>query len=428
MRRRNLLWLLLLPALWFALYEPREIVVHGTPPLQVRANEHAAATRLLEQWGLETSRVLSPGALFPLPDTDSLLILTGQRGALGAERGQQLRDWVDRGGQLLVVARPLPRGQDPETVDAAVWHDHDPLLFPLGVTAWRTEAPEPRPTAPELLEQYLDAGVLFQRLCINPSADMEAECADVMCRHHRPWHDSRWVAGGGIRRFGLEAGVALRHPALDTEGLIPTPDTPHATSLSFGAENEWGHQLLALSTGEGRLLVLTGLDIWNNEQLHLLDHAWLLREASRDASRVWFVQNLDMPPLGRWLWQQAWPLIIALALALALFLWNRIPREGARLDGTTGGGRDFLEHLLAASRFRWRTGNRDALLAPLRRQVEARLARHPIPAGRDQRLRYLARHTGTDREAIARALTTRPESQDELIEFIATLQMLRSRL
>lgn len=428
MRRRNWLWLLLLPLAWLAAYEPHEVVVHTAPPLEVRANEHAAASRLLAQWGLESRRILTPGALFPLPDHDTLLILKSNRGALNEGQARQLRAWVADGGRLLVTARPLPRGRNQQEATEQIRRDNDPLLYPLGVTSWHTRAPEPDPSAPELVERYLDAGTLFQRLCINASAEMKKECEDVMCRHRRPWHDSILERNGHRYRLGLDAGLEIRHPHLDNEAPSPGPAQPVASKLRYQAGNEWGQQLVSLTLGNGELLVVTSLDIWNNEQLHLLDHAWLLRQAGDEKARVWFVQNLDMPSLGRWLWERAWPLILGLLVVLALFLWRHIPRQGTLLSPQTGRQRDFLEHLVAASRFLWRTGNRRELLAALRRQVEKRLAAHPLPADSQARLSYLARYADMDQARIERALYQPPQNREQLIEWIATLQLLRSRL
>lgn len=425
-RHSKWLWLLLIPLGWFAAFEPRETVVHTAPPMPVRSNDHAAASRLLEQWGLESRRILTAGALFPLPDTDTLLILQRQRGGLTGDQARRLLDWTAGGGRLLVVARALPRGHDQQQAPPRVWRDNDPLLYPLGITAWRTEAPEPRPSAPELIEQYLDAGTLFQRLCVNASADMKEQCENVMCRHHQPWHDSYLATDSGRRRLGLDAGLALRHAQRDDNA--PGPDKPLATSVRYQADNPWGRQLLSLTLGDGELLVVTGLDIWQNDQLHWLDHAWWLQRVSRDLRRVWFVQNMDMPPLALWLWRQAWPLITALVVVLALFLWQRIPRQASLLSTRGEVGRDFLDHLKASARFLWRTDNRQTLLQALRRQVEQRLATHPVPSGDSERIRYLARYVDTTDEQMARALRQRPDTREELTEFVATLQLLRSRL
>jgi hypothetical protein len=175
-------------------------------------------------------------------------------------------------------------------------------------------------------------------------------------------------------------------------------------------------------------VVTTSLDIWDNQHLHLLDHAWWLRRVSDDRERVWFVRSMTMPSLGNWLWRHSWPLMIALAVVLVLFLWQRLPRQGNMLSPPAGRDRDFLEHLRATARFLWRTDNRRPLLAALRRQVEMGLTEHPLPADEAERIHYLARQAGTSDEKVSRALHKTPGDRDELIEFVATLQLLRSRL
>ena len=67
---------------------------------------------------------------------------------------------------------------------------------------------------------------------------------------------------------------------------------------------------------------------------------------------VWFVQGIDMPPLPLWLWQHAWPLMLALLLALAAWLWRRLPRPGPQWHAAEADRTDYLGHLLALERRR----------------------------------------------------------------------------
>lgn len=427
MRKRIWLWLLPIPLLLAAMFEPYEYIRHGTEPLAVRHNAHAAAERLLTRWGHDSRHILSAGALFPLPPTDTLLILSEQRGMISGDRAAALHDWVRNGGQLVVTARPLPQGYVEESVEENVarWRDHDPLLFALGLTAHRTDAPRPGPETPDFIAQYLDAATLFEQFCVNASAELREKCIGALCRHNDPMVDSHLAGPAGDRRLGLYPGLAFRHVQLG-DAEAPRPEEPLAAGLSWHADNDWGVPMARFRLGEGRLTVLSSLDIWNNQQLHLLDHAWLLQWLSDGAGPVWFVRNMDMPPLGRWLWHHAWPLILGGLALLAFYLWRRMPRTGPILATGTEGERDFLDHLTAAGRYLWRTDNQPALLEPLRQEVRRRMHRHPLPAG--GHYRYLATHAGLTEEQITRALDTAPDSREDLVAMVATLQTLRSRL
>lgn len=424
MRRFSPLWLLaLIPVALLAVYEPYEYVTAGTPPLSVQQNPFAAAERLLDQWGHDSRHVLSSGALYPLPSKDTLLVLTRERGGISGERVQALLDWVRSGGHLVVTAAQPARtgGQD----KARHWQQRDPLLFALGLTSRETMAPRSGAEALDLVKPYLNAEDMFEALCTNPTNEMRERCIGFFCQRSDPLVASRLPTPGGTRRLALPGGLALRHTSLG-HPEAPAPEEPKPARLIHQANNDWGAQLAALRLGDGKVTVLSGLELWHNNSLHLLDHAWLLADLVRDAGPVWFIRNMDMPPLGRWLWQQAWPLIVGLTLVLALFLWRRMPRTGPILASPTARTPDFLDHLSASGRFLWRTDQGAALLQPLRDDIRRRLTNHAVPLG--ERYRYLARCTDLDQVRVQRALSETPETRDALVETVSTLQRIRSRL
>ncbi len=424
MRRFSPLWLLaLIPVALLAVYEPYEYITAGSPPLSVRNNPFAAAERLLEQWDHDSRHVLSAGALYPLPSTDTLLVLTRERAGITGERVQALLDWVRSGGHLVVTAaRPARTGTRDK---AQQWQQRDPLLFALGLTSRETMAPQAGAEGLEAVQSYLNARDMFSALCRNGTNDMRERCIDLFCRRQEPLVDSRLKTSDGTRRLALPGGVALRHTSLG-HPEAPAPEDPEPSGLIRRADNDWGAQLAAFQVGDGELTVLSGLELWHNDAVHLLDHAWLLADLVRDAGPVWFIRNMDMPPLGRWLWQQAWPLITGLALVLALFLWRRMPRTGPILASPAARTPDFLEHLSASGRFLWRTDQRDALLQPLRDDIRRRLATHAVARG--ERYDYLARHAELEPARVERAMSTTPETRDALVEMVSTLQRIRSRL
>src|SRR5690606_32220081 len=158
------------------------------------------------------------------------------------------------------------------------------------------------------------------------------------------------------------------------------------------------------------VLALSDLGPWHNTQLHYLDHAWLLDYFAREHSAVWFVRGIDADRLPAWLWRHAAPLLIALLVLVTLLVWRQLPRRGALLDDDSAASGDFLDHLLASGRLMWRHGEQDALLAGLREQVRARLARHPEARGADpaRQIALAARLSGLPAGAVRSALDTTP--------------------
>ncbi|HBY49920.1 MAG TPA: DUF4350 domain-containing protein, partial [Alcanivorax sp.] len=148
---------------------------------------------------------------------------------------------------------------------------------------------------------------------------------------------------------------------------------------------------------------------------------------------VWFVQGIDMPPLPLWLWQHAWPLMLALLLALAAWLWRRLPRPGPQWHAAEADRTDYLGHLLALGHFHWRTGQSERLTAPLRDEARRRLdLLHP---DRDQALTIAAERLALPEGALRDALNSggdtqqpRPRDRQQWADRVAILQTLRSRL
>lgn len=458
-------------ALGLSRCERREFVVHEPPAAEARRNPLLAAGRLLEARGFTVRHLTGSPSLFPLPPTDVLLVLDERRAGLNPARVQALYEWVEAGGTLIAVAPTLNDVHAEHAIDDARWLRRDPLLYPLGVTARINEqtlhADDDQPFA-DMLDS---AGDLFSRLCLAAEGtQLEEDCLRSLCDNPQPVHDTRvYVEDDDRPRFAaFDVHATLWHDALyapqygeanhtDTprksvEWLDgPThPKQPGATAVpetmkdkkllavadrfapyfSGNADSDIGTQILQISLGEGRVLALSDLGPWHNDQLHYLDHAWLLSYFAREHQAVWFVRGVDADRLPAWLWRHAAPLLIALLVLVTLLVWRQLPRRGALLDDNSVPPGDFLDHLLASGRLMWRHGEPDALLAGLREQVRTRLARHPEArgAGTDRQITVAARLSGLPASDIRRALDTTPQDADDLLQQVGTLQQLRRSL
>jgi len=438
-RRRGTFWGVLTLVLatgalvfYFWATEPVRYMAPAAPDASVRGNPYLAAQTLLENWRHPTRRVFSTGALFPLPDTGTTLILDEYRGELGSDRISALFDWVESGGHLIVAARPAwhyaadqadDRSKDQEG-DRAEGND-DPLLAPLGLHAVSQESldSDDDPFA-TLLDRFQPMESLFLEYCLGDNdGELAPQCEALTCEAPPlPAPALLTFADGPPRQLLASPGQALRHSA--TELL---PELPFSK-----AGNAGGEQLVHLSWGDGQLTVLAGLTLWDNQHLHYFDHAWLLNQLIADGP-VWFVQGIDMPPLPLWLWQHAWPPMLALLLALAAWLWRRLPRPGPHWHAAEADRTDYLGHLLALGHFHWRTGQSERLTAPLRDSARRRLdLLHP---DRDQALAIAAERLGLPEAALRDAVEggrdiqqPRPRDRQQWADRVAILQTLRSRL
>ncbi|HEX5677614.1 MAG TPA: DUF4350 domain-containing protein [Alcanivorax sp.] len=434
-RRRGKSWgalalMLTVAALVFYFWatEPVRYMAPASPDASVRGNPYLAAQTLLEDWQRPTRRIFSTAALFPLPDTDTTLILDEYRGELGSDRIAALFEWVQRGGHLIVAARPAyhyvaDEASEPDGGDNRTGGTDDPLLTPLGIHAESVETDSEDDPFTALLDRFQPMESLFLEYCLG-DGELPPQCETLTCEAPPLPAPATLITEDGERRHLLAApGQTLRHGPTD---LLPE-------TLAFDAANADGGQMMQLFWEEGRITVLAGLTLWDNQHLHYFDHAWLLKRLTGDGP-VWFVQGIDMPPLPLWLWQHAWPPILALLLALAAWLWRRLPRPGPQWRAAESGRTDYLGHLLALGHFHWRTGQSERLTAALRDSARRRLdLLHP---DRDKALAIAAERLALSETELRDALENgggdikqkRTRDRQQWTHRVAILQTLRSRL
>jgi hypothetical protein len=150
-----------------------------------------------------------------------------------------------------------------------------------------------------------------------------------------------------------------------------------------------------------------------NEKIGRLDHAqfaWLLASHGSAAPRVLTLLRFDRPQLTEWLWAEAWPVVIMLALFIMLWLIRVIPRFGPLAPDFAEERRSLAEHILASGRFLWSRG----------------AGRYLVEAVRDRALR-LARQRrlpATEVPAVPGPLRT----PHEFVAAIARLSTIEARL
>lgn len=456
--RRNLaviLFTALLVGGYFITEDVRTVSHHASA-----AKPFAAAYALLQHEGIDSQRIYGSARLFPLPDTDTLLIMDAERGRLSEEHIAALHSWVKAGGRLVLVAKTLYYDDsdtdtdiDDEDVDndfeasleeddvnyaiegydEVDLQDNDALMYSFGVSAWYVPREEFWPAVPAYAPDS-DASIVQNsarlRRCLSPTGSEKENCATYLCGNdeHTVTYSFGYIADLP-RQAAFTPQTKLMHIDQfddDQEYDATTPETE--THINVTLDNEYGAQLLQLLYGEGDIIAITGLHIWSNQQLGYLDHAWLLHTISAGHSHVWWIHSVDMPPLMAWLWQRAWPLLCASALLLGLFLWMKIPRQGVLLTTGTHASRDFLDHLRASANFLWRNRRSDSLIKPLRDEVLRRQRQRTGSTDLDTLCRLAEQELGMLPEQTRLAMSHLPSDDQELTHMISTLQQLRSRL
>jgi hypothetical protein len=408
-------------------FEKIPIAQHGQPTMRPQA----AALALFERWQKSPRRLTSSIELFPLPATDTLLIVERTPGTMPTWQQDALLEWVEAGGRLVTHALPLSEDawDDGELSDADI-RNHDPLLYRLGITAWRDGSqPHRAPASPAFGPEDGQLERNFRMHCI--AGEDDDTCIDLTCGDFTRQPVFAWLDIEDVAQFQLEMDptIDLLHRDLfdevDEEDVsLPESGTNVMQRGVIGGRDS----LLQLRSGVGDVWVLSDMAIFKNRRLHHLDHAALLEYISQTYTQIWWATSVDVPPLSSWAWQRAWPLILSLLILLLVFLWQHMPRRGVILSLSERQPHDFTDHLRAAAALLWRINQKRPLLEPLQRDVLRRLATHP--GGTDpQRCKQLAAElSGLSPELVYQALHAVPDNDAALQQQIALLQHLRQSL
>lgn len=347
-----------------------EEVVDGVFPPAARLNSLLAAERFLSANG---RTVKSMASLRDLPPPTATLIVIGSRHDVGEDRADELLEWVEAGGHLVIEAETT---DDDEPSLRTDW-----LLEPFGIEAATTQKPI------EAYRHPLDVDI--------------AEADDFMLVH-------------------LPRNHLL---VMDEEAVEP--------DASF--DSEYGSHVLRYLVGYGVLTVLNQAEFMQNGRIDKYDNAaFLLHLVNANSDgEIWLVYAGDMPPLWAWIWEHAWMVVLSAVLLTMAWLVSRSRRFGPMARPPSPERRRLVDHILASGYFLWRTGHHEKLLHNARDAVRRALVlRQPGVALRaaTEQVGPLAAATGESVEAVERAMLQPATDESDFTRTLQLLAKLRERL
>lgn len=200
----------------------------------------------------------------------------------------------------------------------------------------------------------------------------------------------------------------------------------------FWAGNDEGVHLAMFERGQGRILVNSDNEIWENKRIDCHDHAYLLWKLVNPQGKVWFLINQESPSLWVKLWQ-ATPLGASAALlALFFWLWAKSRRFGPILTREQTGRRSLAEHFHASAQLLWRRQQHPYLVTLMRQQLLREIQQH-LPNfdtwKRGEQLTHLAQLSGLPQDHIDKALFNLDlQNPQDFTQAVACLQTLRKHL
>jgi len=292
-------------------FELRDDTTTLGPTKAARQDPYLAAERLVQDLGVPTEGFQSIAAV---PDSSMSVYLGGDRAGFVGRRQDDLVQWVEAGGHLILVI------QKPGHSDA--WKDKDvpvidELLTRLGITAY----PNPG-SAEEILSTPLPG---------DASRTVEIEMEPVVSL------------------------TCLEEPLFD---------------IKDSGDNM---VLLSIQRGFGRVTAIAQDDWVTNAKIADHGHATMFWELVNQGgvSGLWVVRGDQVPGFLRLLGRHAWPALAAFGLLVILWMLRAGLRFGPLLDTEESERRSLLEHLDAAGRFLWRCH----AYGPMLRSVRSGLVR-----------------------------------------------------
>lgn len=380
-------------AWWFLTTYHRVPKEMPLPPRgEARYNPLLALRKTLQAQGVEAiSRADLDLAEMALKPGDTLLLDTDLR-TIDDARAETLMDWVNDGGQLLLR---LPEGGDEGRVGALLEILSLQVKEHYSCLRWKrpadAKAPAPDPSGSALFDELRDELAKWTAA----SAGMANYCSRYRFTTEAEYEsDFEWLWGN--REDGYVFG---RHP--------------------------WG---------EGAVFVASDFSFFTNKELKdaaNAELAWQVLGPALHDGRVFLVYATDVPPLYVLLVRHGWPVLLALALALAGWLWARSQRLGPLLPLASPNRRALFSHIQAAGEFAYARHRSAALHAAALRAFQQRLRRRdPITAALsgEALVLALAQRHGLPAARIAQALQPQGLSKpDVFLSTLRTLMQLRAK-
>ncbi len=358
MRQTTLTLLVILAATlfaswWFSNFERTTRQEYVGLSGEARYNDYFAAEALLKEVGIDADGIatLSPDTW--LPPTDDTLVLSLDEVLL--LEAVALDTWVQGGGHLVIT---------PGREDGS-------------------------------LERYLGGALAAKYVSIDSEAVVQevADAVDAAVEEDIPAdevledHDYFWWGDSRIELIDASAAVATM-------------------------EDDYGITVARLLRGQGIVTILSADWMFANLQLTEARNARLLLDivdGYYEPGKVWFVYSNSFDSLIAYIVKTIPFTVLALVIALALWLLSILPRFGPPISPTVRERRSLIEHIAAAGSFEWKHAEREALASSsISLLLHTAERRHPgigrLPL-KEQATR-LASITGLPAQDIADALAT----------------------
>lgn len=376
-------------------------------------NPYLAAEKYLQRQGADVSTYTSFDQISNLQQVDTLLI-ESSRNVLSKHRLNTLLEWVDGGGHIIAGI------QQPFSED-----DHsDSLLNHLGVEVYESELEDDNTTSQD--EESLPDPLQEIQAAIEQQAGIKSDDWDP-AQHQDHIASLTFNGIDGELLMHTRPSWALSHPYFDEEGHHSQYPTP-----IYWASNDYGVVFLQFELGNGLISLVNDDNVWQSEEIHRLDHAYLLSILTGSEGQVRILMGSQMPSIYQLAWRYGSEAVIALSIFILSWLLYRGRRFGKAMTIENMQRRSMAEHIDAAGHFHWQKRSMQHLLIPIQQHI-AQLAQREIEGfalmDNAAQIQALAKATQKTNEEISQAMfNTQIKHHDEFTQTIQCLQQIKAAL
>ena len=325
------------------------------------------------------AQVQAPTNLDQLPPPGATLVLSSNHWNLFPERARLLRRWVEDGGHLW-----LPYQGDV---------DEELAWIPV---KWVRIKKAQAASAPERADDDDD----------DDEPDEAPPPPPARTSNAKPRCPGVAEPAGVTPAFGTRRSFdACLFASERLEASVP---------VQWALQGARGQVVARVPVGRGSVTVTSAYMPWGNSQLLRADNALLAAATLRihPGQTLWFVQDEARPPLLSFLWSTGTPAVLLGGLALALALWRGAVRFGPRAAVPPTARRSVAEQIRGTAAFIHHHGGDALHAAQLRALTESARSRlHGYDAmKRDEQSSTIAKATGLNAQALARAMNPEPSA------------------
>lgn len=347
---------------------------------EAKTNHYLAAEFFLLRMGQKAEKIkLFSGKETSLNDNDTLLV-PSVRLAFDMRRSEEMLEWVESGGHLIITAQPDSENESDQ-------RDH--ILAKLGL--------------------------FIERQALNEDSTQEDEPVDIAINDE----DDFWQ--------------------IDFDDYLVISSTPEFNSeVVWTVKDEDRLHAVQVKVGRGRLTLMTEMRMFRNGYIDKFDHAAFLFSLANDqlvsGNEGVFYYSLfeEQISLLQWLWENASPLVLSLFALGIIVLWMMIPRFGPLINVHSPVRRQFLDHLTASGNYHWRQGHYYRLISEVRKQLSHRVKlKYPewSDLSKQDQISHFADISQIDSQVIEKALfDSGIEQANDFTNKIKILEKLRKSL